>query len=58
MQKSGIKTTEFWVALAGALLPILSKAFGWDLPNEAIATLVAYIVGRSGLKAIESRRSQ
>jgi len=55
-QKAGYKTTEFWVAIAGAAIPILNKVFDLEIPEEAIYTLVAYIVGRSGVKAVEVRR--
>ncbi len=51
MGNKGTKTSEFWMALVTALLPILSKAFGWDLPLETIYALIAYILGRSGVKA-------
>ena len=54
--KAGYKTTEFWVAIAGAAIPIVNKIFALNIPEEAVYTLVAYIVGRSGVKAIEVRR--
>jgi len=56
--KPGYKTTEFWAAIAGAAIPIVNKIFGLDLPEEAIYTLIAYIVGRSGVKAVEVRRNK
>ena len=57
-QKAGYKTTEFWVAIAGAAIPILNKVFALNIPEEAVYTLVAYIVGRSGIKAVEVRRTK
>jgi len=56
--KAGYKTTEFWVAIAGAAIPILNKVFALNIPEEAVYTLVAYIVGRSGIKAVEVRRTK
>jgi len=56
--KAGYKTTEFWVAIAGAAIPIINKVFALEIPEEAIYTLVAYIVGRSGVKAVEVRRTK
>ncbi|GAJ04569.1 unnamed protein product, partial [marine sediment metagenome] len=34
-----------------ALLPILNSTFGWGIPAETALGLVAYIIGRSGVKA-------
>ena len=47
----GMKSSEFWVALATATIPILNSTFGWGIPLEATLGLIAYILGRSGVKA-------
>jgi hypothetical protein len=53
--KKGYKTTEFWFALAAALIALFNSAFGWDLDAESLlalaGTVVAYIASRSYLKA-------
>lgn len=54
--KTGYKTTEFWAAIVGAAIPILNKLFELDIPEDAIYTLIAYIIARSGVKAVEVRR--
>jgi hypothetical protein len=46
----GIKSSEFWVALATAVIPILNSTFGWGIPMEATLGLIAYILGRSAVK--------
>lgn len=55
-ENPGYKTSEFWVAVAGAGIPIANKLFGLELPEEAIYTLIAYIIGRSGVKAVKVRK--
>ena len=52
----GVKTSEFWVAIASAVIPILNSTFGWGIPMETVLGLVAYILGRSGIKAVEARK--
>jgi len=57
-----MKTSEFWVALASALLPIalpmLNAKYGWDIPIETVLGLVAYILGRSGVKVAEELKAK
>ena len=48
---NGIKSSEFWVALVSAVIPILNSSFGWGIPIETVLGLVAYILGRSAVKA-------
>lgn len=52
--KKGYKTTEFWFALAAALVAVLNAAFGWDIDSESLlalaGTVVAYVASRSYLK--------
>jgi hypothetical protein len=56
--KSGFATTEFWVALVAALIPILNTSMGWELPMESVMALLAYILGRSGVKIAEQARKK
>lgn len=46
--KSGVKTSEFWVAILGAILAALLKAnvLPGDFPHEAFLVLAAYVVSR------------
>ena len=48
---NGMKSSEFWVAPASAVIPILNSSFGWGIPIETVLGLVAYILGRSAVKA-------
>lgn len=52
--KSGVKSTEFWLALIAAIVPVLNQQLGLNLPIEAIIGIagiaIAYIFGRSMVK--------
>lgn len=52
--KTGIKTTEFWLALITAIITVLNEQLGLNLPKEAIISIIAmvisYIFGRSIVK--------
>lgn len=52
--KSGVKTSEFWFALLGAVLPVLNGHLGLSIPTESILTvggvIGSYVVGRSMVK--------
>ena len=52
--KTGIKTTEFWLALITAIITVLNEQIGLNLPKEAIISIIAmvisYIFGRSIVK--------
>jgi hypothetical protein len=53
-KKPGIKTTEFWLVVVGALITVFNKGLGFDLPEEAILSLAgmigSYVGGRSWIK--------
>lgn len=52
--KAGHKTSEFYVALAGAIVPVINNAFGLDIDPISIAAIVglcaSYIVSRTVVK--------
>ena len=52
--KKGFLTSEFILAIAGAMLPILNQYFSWNIPvTEVIAILtmiLGYIFNRMRLK--------
>jgi len=52
--KSGIKTSEFWLALVAAVIMVFNEQLGLNLPKEAImsimAMVISYIFGRSIIK--------
>ena len=56
--RAGWKTTEFWAGIVTSILVALNQAgvLGIVLPVDGIVTavtpIIAYIVGRSGLKAL------
>lgn len=57
-QKPGWKTSEFWVTVAGTLLPLLNEsgALGFRIPVETVIqgiyAIMAYVGSRSLLKAV------
>lgn len=52
--KAGIKTSEFWLALLAAIIPVVNQHLGLNLPTEAVLAVagiaIAYIFGRSLVK--------
>lgn len=57
--RPGVKSSEFWVGLAAAVLPYLNHALGWNAPVEFVAGSVVpavfYILGRTWLKVAGGR---
>jgi len=53
--KPGWKTTEFWGSLAAAAIPLLNQAFGWNLPTEAIVSIVLAVAGYAISRGIAKR---
>ena len=53
--KAGLRTSEFWVSMLGAAIPLVNQYMGLALPAEAIVSvagvLATYVFGRSFLKA-------
>ena len=53
--KAGVKTSEFWVAILGAILPVLNSQLGLHIPTDQVMTilglLASYVVSRSVVKA-------
>jgi len=54
MEKPGIKTSEFWVAIFAPILVGALQAFGIDVSEPTIiimiTPMIAYIAGRTWLK--------
>ena len=52
--KAGIKTSEFYLTIVGALVPLLNQLFGWNIPLEAVlsvtGSLAAYVLSRGVAK--------
>lgn len=57
--KKGLKSSEFYVACVGALIPVINKTFNLELDPNTIMSMIAmcitYIGGRSHVKAAEVR---
>ena len=55
--KAGIKTSEFWLALVGSIIPVMNKHLELNIPIEGIlsimAIIISYILGRSIVKKEE-----
>ena len=53
--KAGIKTSEFYVALLGAILPVLNKELGLHIPTDQVIAIIgllaSYVLGRSHIKS-------
>lgn len=49
--KAGYKTTEFWLAVAGAVLPIAFPRLPWSTILTVGGVVVTYVLGRSVVKA-------
>jgi len=50
--KSGFKSSELYMAIAGVVVGFLKATCCPDFPQESLYALVAYIVGRSAVKAV------
>lgn len=52
--KSGLRTSEFWLALLGSLIPVLNGHLGLSIPSEGVmavaGVIVSYVIGRSAVK--------
>ena len=48
---SKLKSRKFWIAVAGAIILVLTEGLGVDIPREAILSfigiLIAYILGEA-----------
>jgi len=57
--KKGLKSTEFYVAIIGAIIPVINKTFGLDLDPNTIMSItgvcITYIASRAHVKASEVR---
>ena len=52
--KAGVKSSEFYVALIGAIIPVLNTHLGYAIPVEGTlalaAVVITYIIGRTVVK--------
>ena len=52
--KTGLKTTEFWMTLLAAVLPVLNSKLGLQIPIEGVLSVAGvagtYVLGRSWVK--------
>lgn len=52
--KSGLRTTEFWLSLLGASLPLFNRHLGLNIPTDAMLSIagivISYVLGRSIVK--------
>jgi hypothetical protein len=55
-EKTGVKTTEFWVVIIQQLIMAVNEQFGLELPVEAIVSLSAYVLGRGFLKLLQKTK--
>lgn len=43
--KAGWRTTEFWALVATSAVAILNKAFGWNIPDQAVVAIAVAVAG-------------
>jgi uncharacterized membrane protein len=43
-QAGRFKDPKFWIALVTAILPVLNAEFGWNLPIEAIVSVLSVLL--------------
>ena len=52
--KSGLKSTEFYVAIIAALIPVMNTHLGLHIPVEGVLSIagvvVSYIISRTVIK--------
>ena len=52
--KAGLKTSEFWIAILAAIIPVLNQNLGLHIPIGAIMTVgtvaITYILNRMHIK--------
>lgn len=53
--RAGGKTSEFWIAFIIAILAVVIKYGGMDIPWQAITTVVVYMVSRTVLKSVVAK---
>ena len=46
-----LKSRKFWMALLGAILPVLNEQLGLKIPVESVLVVIAYILGQSYVDA-------
>ena len=44
--KAGWKTTEFWMSVVAAFIPLVNQGFGLQIPTEAMIAVAGYAVSR------------
>jgi hypothetical protein len=49
--KSGYKTTEFWMTMVGAILPVLFPSLPMNIVLPVLGLVATYVFGRSLVKA-------
>ena len=54
--KSGVRTSEFWAALAASVFVTLNAKLGWNIPVEAVVSVVgmvaSYVLSRGFAKKV------
>jgi hypothetical protein len=52
--KAGHKTSEFYVAMVGAMIPVINTSFGLNIDPVSIASIIgllaSYIISRTAVK--------
>ena len=52
--KSGFKSSELYVAIAGVIVGFLKATCCPDFPEESLYALIAYIAGRTAVKVVDA----
>lgn len=50
-----LKSRKFWMAIIGAVLPVIVENYNLDIPTESLWVIIAYILGQS---LVDSKKPQ
>ena len=50
--KQGLKTSEFWLALASAILAVFNEQFNLDIPVETVLAFAGVVVTYIGSRTL------
>ena len=56
--KKGVKSSEFFLTLIGAMIPIINKFFNLDLPTHEILSILGIILAYVGSRTILKKSGQ
>ena len=55
---AGIKSTEFWITMVGAVIPVLNKYLNLNLPTNEILSILGIILAYVGSRTVIKSKGQ